>query len=120
MKACSTLLRKLDVMQNMGLRIISGDMPTTPTNSMEIEDFIPPLSLRRLPTDAERFCLKELSCNNGIVLNHVLYPAEVTQPARTQHLNIDINILISGALPEITTIMGYVTNLARDMYISNM
>ncbi|CAK1581898.1 unnamed protein product [Parnassius mnemosyne] len=116
MNISSTLLRKLDVIQNMGLRIISGAMRTTPIVSMEVENCIPPLSLRRLQL-AERFCLKELSCNNDIVLSNILYPAEVSQLNGTA--NISANTLISGTLPEITTITTCVKNQTRDMYISN-
>lgn len=113
MTASSTLLRKLDVIQNMGLRIISGAMRTTPINSMEIENCIPPLSLRRLQL-AERFCLKELSCENSLVLQKCKQPVEIAQSAEMS--TISANTLISGSLPEIPTIMTCTKNQTRRMY----
>ncbi|KAI8420096.1 hypothetical protein MSG28_008678 [Choristoneura fumiferana] len=116
MNASCTLLKKLDVIQNMGLRVISGAMRTTPINTMEIENCIPPLSLRRLQL-AERFCLKELSCENNVVLDRVIHPPEITQSAEIPR--ITANTLISGMLPEIPTIMTHTKNLTRNMYTCN-
>lgn len=61
MNAKSTLLKKLDVIQNIGLRLICGAMRSTPINSLEIETCIPPLVLRRLML-AERFLLILFFC----------------------------------------------------------
>ncbi|CAF4911295.1 unnamed protein product [Pieris macdunnoughi] len=111
MNVNSTLLRKLDVIQNIGLRVISGAMRTTPINSMEVENCIPPLCLRCLQL-AERFCLKELANENSVILDRVSYPVEITQSIEAS--SISTNTLISGLLPEIPTIMSYIKNLTNN------
>ncbi|CAG9790271.1 unnamed protein product [Diatraea saccharalis] len=42
----STLFRKLEIIQNRGLRIITGAICSTPINSLEIEAGIPPIYVR--------------------------------------------------------------------------
>lgn len=116
MNASVSSLRKLDVIQNMGLRVISGAMRSTPIVSMEIENCIPPLAMRRLQL-AERFCLKELCSNNAVVINNVLYPEAVSQLFHES--NISANALVSGVLPEISTIMTHVKNLTKDICVNN-
>lgn len=70
MIASNADLKKIGIIQNKALRIITGAMKTTPINAMEVETGIPPLSIRRLEF-ALRFCIKNLSINNGIVLEKI-------------------------------------------------
>lgn len=71
---CSpTFLKKLDIIQNTALRIISGAMKTTPINALEAETGIEPLGIRRL-TMAQRFCLRTLSQKDSMVLQKLKLP----------------------------------------------
>jgi ribonuclease HI len=54
------LIRKLEVVQNKGLRIITGAMCSTPINSLEIESGIPPLHVRAKYL-AEKFFVKVIA-----------------------------------------------------------
>lgn len=63
--------KKLDILQNRSLRIISGAMCSTPIRAMEVETKIMPLILRRILL-AERYCLKLLYSNNTLIINKIL------------------------------------------------
>lgn len=60
------LLRKLDVIQNKALRIISGAMMSSPINSLEVEVGVVPLFIRRSYI-IDRFSLQLVSRDNVIV-----------------------------------------------------
>lgn len=45
--ACTSLLKRLDVLQNTALRICLGAMRSTPVDALYAEALVPPLSLRR-------------------------------------------------------------------------
>ncbi|RVE51889.1 hypothetical protein evm_003509 [Chilo suppressalis] len=66
-----SLLRKLDIIQNRALRIITGAMCSTPINAMEAESCIVPLKIRRLQI-VMKFCLKLLASDNNLVLSRIL------------------------------------------------
>lgn len=69
-------LRKLDVIQNKALRIISGAMMSSPINSLEVEVGVAPLIIRRSYI-IDRFCLQLVSRDNvvtGIYLQNYIRP----------------------------------------------
>lgn len=72
-----SLLRKLDVIQNKALIIITGAMCSTPINAMECEACIPPLIFRRLLI-AEKFCLRLIPSDNTCVLDR-FFPRQALQ-----------------------------------------
>lgn len=117
MNASSTLLRKLDVIQNMGLRLICGAMRTTPINSLEVETCIPPLILRRLLL-AERFLLKVMSSNDNILLKKLTICSEISQSMASN--TISASSLVGGTLPEIPTIFEHVNKNSKDIVINNI
>lgn len=111
-----TLLRKLDVIQNIALRIISGAMRSTPINSMEAETGIPPLCIRRLLL-AEKFCVKMLALSDSVVLDHLKLSPSVS---RSQDIpNITVDVLLSEKL-EMLRIMFCVRNLTSNIYSNNL
>lgn len=63
--ANNSLLRKLDVLQNKALRIITGAMMSSPINSLEVEAGIVPLFIRRAFI-IDKYCLKLVSRDNSI------------------------------------------------------
>lgn len=75
--------KKLDVLQNKALRVISGAMCSTPIRAMEVETKIMPLILRRIFL-AEKYCLKLLYSNNIQIINKVLpFRIDVSGPIAT-------------------------------------
>lgn len=70
--AASNLLRKLDVLQNKALRIISGGMMSSPINSLEVEAGIVPLFIRRAFL-IDKYCLKLVSRDNAIISRYLEY-----------------------------------------------
>lgn len=64
--ASERFLRKLTVLQNKALRIITGAMMSSPINSLEVESGIPPLSIRRSYL-TEKFCLNLVSHDNVLI-----------------------------------------------------
>lgn len=112
MNANSTLLRKLDVIQNMGLRLICGAMRSTPINSLEIETCMPPLTLRRLLL-AERFLLKVMTSNDNPLLKKLIIHPEISQSISSNA--ISASSLVSGALPEMPTIFEHVKDHSKDI-----
>lgn len=116
MNASPTLLRKLDVIQNMGLRLICGAMRSTPINSLEIETCIPPLALRRLQL-AERFYLKVVSSDSPLVnkleVNPIISQAISSTP-------LAASTFLTGILPEMHTIYTYVKNNCNNIMKHNI
>lgn len=115
--ASPTLLKKLDVLQNVGLRLISGAMRTTPINAMEAETCIEPLAIRRLTT-AQRFSLKTLSQNTSILLGHLCLPEALS--SLIQDMHVRFSDIMSNRLPVIDTIMNKVKGSTVDMYRSDL
>ncbi|KAG7311010.1 hypothetical protein JYU34_003863 [Plutella xylostella] len=114
MNANITTLKKLDIIQNKALRIISGAMCSTPINAMQCETCIPPLHFRRFQI-AERFCLKIIASDNSCVLNRIL---------PTQH-NISFNSLgpylnrsqlLLGNIPELLRTIIHLKSITVNMY----
>lgn len=70
------LLKKLDIIQNIALRIILGAMGSTPINAMEVESCIEPLTIRRLGT-ATKHCIKVLTIKNSIAAATLHLPQEL-------------------------------------------
>lgn len=100
---CSyNLLRKLDVIQNKALRVITGAMCSTPIHIMEAEACIPPLTIIRLKI-AERFCLKVFASKNDHLLNRIL----PIVPSNSMNVGPYTNVsnIISRKLPELLRIM---------------
>lgn len=64
--AFNQLLRKLDVLQNRALRVITGAMMSSPINSLEVESGVPPLIIRRSYL-TDKFCLKLISHDNVLL-----------------------------------------------------
>ena len=62
--ACKTLLEKLDVVHNMGLRICTGAYRTSPVDSIYVDSGMPPLSIRREELSL-RFLAKSLTSKNN-------------------------------------------------------
>lgn len=65
-EANHTMLRKLDVIQNRALRVITGAMMSSPINSLELEAGVPPLSIRRAYL-TDKYCLKLISRDNSVI-----------------------------------------------------
>lgn len=65
-----SLLRKLDIIQNRALRIITGAMMSSPINSLEVEAGIVPLFIRRSYL-TDKYCLKLISCDNQITSRYL-------------------------------------------------
>lgn len=116
MNANLTYLKKLDVIQNKALRIISGAICSTPKIVMESETCILPLSFRRLQL-AERFCVKLKASNNQDVINKIL-PRQALQLRMGPH--VDVQQLLSGQIPEILRIAIHIYHLTPNMYITNV
>ncbi|RVE41320.1 hypothetical protein evm_014034 [Chilo suppressalis] len=114
MNSSSTLLKKLDVVQNIALRIITGAMRTTPINALEIEACIPPLSLRRFFL-AQKFCIKVIFSNKSLVKNNLTLPPIMA--ANVDGPIVTANSIIHGLSPEMCSIMTKVQNSCVNMYI---
>ncbi|CAK1604114.1 unnamed protein product [Parnassius mnemosyne] len=71
----SSCVKKLDIIQNKALRIISGAMCSTPIRAMEVETKIMPLCLRRLLL-IERYLLKLVSGNDNVLKKIVPFPLQ--------------------------------------------
>ncbi|OWR48185.1 pol protein [Danaus plexippus plexippus] len=110
-----SLLRKLDILQNRALRIITGAMCSTPINSMECESCIPPLLLRRIQI-AERFCLKLMSLNNNYTLNHILPPSYNLINSEPY---MDCKQLMSGFSPTLLRICVFIKSVFVNMNITD-
>lgn len=111
-----TLLRKLDIIQNKALRIITGAMCSTPINSMECETCIVPLFLRRIQL-AENFCLKLISSDNKFVMNRILPKKQL--PFSSYGPYVDREKLLSKTAPELLRILIHMMQTCVHMYISN-
>ncbi|XP_048487226.1 uncharacterized protein LOC125490870 [Plutella xylostella] len=118
MNISPVLLKKLDVIQNMALRIISGAMCTTPINNMEAETCIQPLCIRRLFA-TEKFCLKVLAINNDIVSSRICLP-EVLQSSLQTTPYVSAADILNSQYPLITRVMGFVTDLSGNMHKSQL
>lgn len=118
LNANASVLRKLDIIQNMALRIISGAMRTTPINSMEVETCIEPLSIRRLHL-AERFFVKVLTSDNSIVVNKFHIPPALSGSLQslTYVSALDIH---NGQVPGMFKIIKHVENIVVNMYKSKL
>lgn len=114
MNANQSLLRKLDVIQNKALRIITGAMCSTPINSMECEACIPPLILRRLQI-AEKFCVKLLSSKNSVAVNRILPKVLLPYDVSNSYITTAQHVM-SGNLPEILNIMLNMKLLTVNIY----
>ncbi|KAL0820413.1 hypothetical protein ABMA28_006290 [Loxostege sticticalis] len=114
--ACQTQLKKLDVIQNIGLRIIVGAMKSTPINALEAETCIPPLTLRRLQL-AQNFCIKELSANNKLVISNLILPPQLYQ--NLDDNVVSVNNVNNRQLPELCTLMSSIHKNFVNMYICN-
>lgn len=117
LNASPTLLKKLDVLQNIGLRLISGAMRTTPINVMEAETCIEPLVIRRLSA-AQRFSIKTLSQSNSIVLNSLSLPEAWSRTL--QDFSLKPSDIMSNRLPAINTILSKVKENSVNMYKSDL
>jgi ribonuclease HI len=68
--ASKTALSPLDVIQNMGLRIITGAWKTSPIVSLEVESNIPPLHLQRMKATLDYYNrFRNLPANLEVVSN---------------------------------------------------
>ncbi|RVE50533.1 hypothetical protein evm_004862, partial [Chilo suppressalis] len=112
--ASSSLLKRLDVIQNIGLRLICGAMRSTSINSLEIETCIPPLFLRRLQL-AERFCLKTLSSFN-ILSKKFESICNILQSSSA--VNITAESLATA--PKIIKIYTHVKNQSQNIHKSDI
>lgn len=110
-------LRKLDIIQNKALRIISGAMCSTPINAMESETGIIPLKLRRLQI-ANNFSVKLLAVNNTFVLNRIL-PSQDLPQTLLNNINISAEQFVFEHTPELLTIILNLKSLCKNMYICN-
>lgn len=109
-----TLLKKLDIIQNKALRIITGAMCSTPINAMQCESCIPPLILRRIQL-ASNFCLKLISSDNKSVMDRIL-PPQSFQMSSTPPPKISGSELISGHTPELLRIAMNIYELSINIY----
>lgn len=116
MHANSSVLRKLDVIQNIALRIISGAMKTTPINAMEVETCIIPLRLRRLYF-AEKFALKTLFSSNEIILDKLYLPHNICSDVESYVGTLNV---INNQLPGINITIAHIDKLASKMYKCNI
>lgn len=87
------LLRKLDVIQNKALRIISGAMMSSPINSLELEVGVVPLFIRRSYI-IDRFCLQLVSRDNLVVNT---YLSDYTRPNYNE-ANLPISSTMSSSI----------------------
>jgi ribonuclease HI len=117
MSANSSVLRKLDIIQNKALRIITGAMCSTPIHVMQSETCIPPLAIRRLQL-AERFCLKLVSSNNSLVQNSLL-SLPLIQTSQETSYYVHIDLLKMGHTPELETILIYILKTYENLYINS-
>ncbi|KAL0868212.1 hypothetical protein ABMA27_007748 [Loxostege sticticalis] len=113
-----SVLRKLDVIQNMALRIISGAMRTTPINSMEVETCIEPLSLRRLQL-AEKFCSKILARKDPVVLQKFNLPPYLQRSLQNSSY-MTANDILNGNSPSMLKIISHVNDISKNMYRCNL
>lgn len=67
-----SLLKKLDIVQNRALRIITGAMMSSPINSLEVEAGIVPLFIRR-SFILDNYCLKLISRDNQVTYRYLKY-----------------------------------------------
>lgn len=118
MNANISYLKKLDVIQNKALRIITGAMCSTPINAMEAETNIVPLSLRRLQI-CQKLCLKLLATNNSIVINRLI-PCNDLPAHLTNNINFNSQDLFNDHQPELLKTFMNVKNLCNNLHTSNL
>lgn len=99
MQISLSTLKKLDIIQNKALRIISGAMWSTPINAMQCETCIPPLHFRRFQK-AERFRLKIIALDNSCALNRIL-PTQHNISLNSLGPYINRSQLLLGNIPEL-------------------
>ena len=73
--ACRTLLEKLDVVHNMGLRICTGAYRTSPVDSIYVDSGMPPLSIRREELSL-RFLAKSLTSKSNPNYKYIKTPID--------------------------------------------
>ena len=73
--ACRTLLEKLDVVHNMGLRICTGAYRTSPVDSLYVDSGMPPLSIRREELSL-RFIARSFTSKNNPNYKYVRDPVD--------------------------------------------
>lgn len=112
MNANLSVLRKLDILQNKALRIISGAMCSTPIVAMQSETCILPLHLRRLQI-AEKFCLKMIAYQNDCVLKRILPHQALELPIGPY---AELGQLVSGHLPEIMRIAIHINDMTKNVF----
>lgn len=118
LSASVTVLKKLDIIQNMALRIISGAMRTTPINSMEVETCIEPLAIRRLHL-AERFFVKVLTLDNSIVASKFHLPTALCGSLQDSP-NVTALDIFNGQSPVMLKVIKHIENMVVNMYKSNL
>lgn len=116
MNARPTFLKKIDVIQNMALRIISGAMRTTPIISMEVETCIEPLPIRRI-LFAEKFSTKLLACNSPIILNKLPDTLSISQQS---NVLITVNNVVTGQFPELLGVFNLVFKKTKNIYKNDL
>lgn len=106
------LLKKLDVIQNKGLRVICGAMCSTPIHSLEAESGIQPLAIRRL-LFTYKFALKLIASNQNNVLNKLTSNYVEVEPFRTSAQRI-----INNHIPKLCTFINEAKTLSKQMLIT--
>ena len=87
--ACKTLLEKLDVVHNLGLRICTGAYRTSPVASLYVDSGLPPLSIRREELSL-RYITKTLTSKNNPNYKYVKSPLNraVNKPRMPKPLEV--------------------------------
>lgn len=116
--ASPSLLKKLDIIQNRALRIITGAMKSTPINSMEIETGIPPLILRRLML-AQKFFLKMLAINSSLPVRKLMLAEELSSAIVSSNI-INAQSINSAMLPQMSAILHLTINISKSIYSSSL
>ncbi|XP_041980491.1 uncharacterized protein LOC121738697 isoform X1 [Aricia agestis] len=115
--ASASLLKKLDIIQNQALRIITGAMKSTPINSMEVETYIPPLFLRRLML-AKKYFVKMIAIKSSLPVRKLKVSEEITSLLDSSV--ITSQIISTRILPQMPTLLQLVLNMTNDIYSSDL
>ena len=89
--ACKTLLEKLDVVHNMGLRLCTGAYKTSPIDSVYVDSGMPPLRFRREELGL-RYITRVLTSKQNPNYKYVIQPIDraVTKPKLPKPLEVRV------------------------------